>query len=76
MRSWSGRRRASRRRSGASATAAGGGSGCCRGGVAGTRGAALVCNLPGSTGGAIEGLEAILSVVPHALELLAGGRPH
>ncbi|GIU87892.1 MAG: molybdenum cofactor biosynthesis protein [Acidimicrobiia bacterium] len=45
-------------------------------GVAGTRGAALVCNLPGSTGGAIEGLEAILSVVPHALELLAGGRPH
>jgi molybdenum cofactor synthesis domain-containing protein len=45
-------------------------------GVAGTRGAALVCNLPGSTGGAIEGLEVILPVVPHALELLAGGRPH
>jgi molybdopterin adenylyltransferase len=45
-------------------------------GVAGTVGAALVVNLPGSTAGAIEGLEAILDVVPHALELLRGERPH
>lgn len=45
-------------------------------GVAGTRGAALVCNLPGSSSGAIEGLETVLPVVRHALELLAGGRPH
>ena len=44
--------------------------------VAGTRGNALVCNLPGSASGAIEGLEVILPIVPHALELLAGGRPH
>jgi molybdopterin adenylyltransferase len=44
--------------------------------VAGARGQALICNLPGSSGGAIEGLEVILPIVPHALELLAGGRPH
>ena len=42
----------------------------------GTVGAALVCNLPGSSGGAVECLEAVLPAVPHALELLAGGRPH
>lgn len=45
-------------------------------GVCGTVGAALVCNLPGSASGAVECLEAILPAVPHALELLAGGRPH
>ena len=44
--------------------------------VAGTRGQALICNLPGSAGGAREGLEVLLPVAPHALELLAGGRPH
>jgi len=45
-------------------------------GVCGTAGAALVCNLPGSAGGAVECLQAALPVVPHALELLAGGHPH
>jgi len=44
--------------------------------VAGIRGESLVCNLPGSAGGAIEGLEVLLPVAGHALELLAGGRPH
>jgi len=45
-------------------------------GVCGTLGAALVCNLPGSAGGAVECLEAVLPAIPHALDLLAGGRPH
>ncbi|MDP9332230.1 MAG: MogA/MoaB family molybdenum cofactor biosynthesis protein [Actinomycetota bacterium] len=44
--------------------------------VAGTRGRALICNLPGSSSGAVEGLEILLSVAPHALDLLAGGHPH
>ncbi|MCD9623176.1 MogA/MoaB family molybdenum cofactor biosynthesis protein [Rhabdothermincola salaria] len=41
-------------------------------GVAGTRGRCLVLNTPGSTSGAVECLEAVLDVVPHALRLLAG----
>jgi molybdenum cofactor synthesis domain-containing protein len=45
-------------------------------GVCGATGAALICNLPGSSKGAIECLEAVLSALPHALDLLAGGRPH
>lgn len=45
-------------------------------GVCGAVGQALVCNLPGSSSGAVECLEAILPGVPHALELLAGGHPH
>jgi molybdopterin adenylyltransferase len=44
--------------------------------VAGTIGQALVLNTPGSTKGCIETLDAVLDVVPHALDLLAGGRPH
>lgn len=44
--------------------------------VCGATGAALICNLPGSSKGAIECLEAVLSALPHALDLLAGGRPH
>jgi molybdopterin adenylyltransferase len=45
-------------------------------GVCGAIGEALVCNLPGSSNGALECLEAILPAVPHILELLAGERPH
>ncbi len=44
--------------------------------VAGTIGAALVLNTPGSTKGCVETLDAVLDVVPHALDLLAGGQPH
>jgi molybdenum cofactor synthesis domain-containing protein len=43
---------------------------------AGTVGASLVLNLPGSSNGVRECLGAVLDVVPHALDLLAGGRPH
>lgn len=45
-------------------------------GIAGSRGATLVLNVPGSPKGAVECLEAVLDVVPHALALLAGDRPH
>jgi molybdenum cofactor synthesis domain-containing protein len=45
-------------------------------GVAGARGEALVCNLPGSATGAVEALDVVLAVAPHALDLLAGGQPH
>ena len=45
-------------------------------GVCGTVGQALVCNLPGSSNGALECVEVIIPAVPHALDLLAGGRPH
>jgi molybdenum cofactor synthesis domain-containing protein len=44
--------------------------------VAGTVEECLVINTPGSTAGCIETLDAVLDVVPHALELLVGERPH
>jgi molybdopterin adenylyltransferase len=44
--------------------------------VAGTRGQALILNTPGSSAGAVETLGAVLDVIPHALDLLSGGRPH
>jgi molybdopterin adenylyltransferase len=44
--------------------------------AAGTLAESLVLNLPGSTTGSIECLEAVLEVLPHALELLRGERPH
>lgn len=43
---------------------------------AGTVGGALVVNLPGSPRGATENLSAILGVLPHALQLLAGDTEH
>ncbi len=45
-------------------------------GVAGTVGGCLILNVPGSPSGAVESLEAVADVLGHALELLAGGRPH
>ena len=44
--------------------------------AAGTIGSCLIVNVPGSTRGAVESIEAIIDVVPHALELLGGGHPH
>jgi molybdenum cofactor synthesis domain-containing protein len=45
-------------------------------GRAGTIGSCLVLNTPGSPTGAVESLDVVLGLVPHALELLAGGAPH
>ena len=41
-------------------------------GVAGTRGRTLILNTPGSPAGAIEHLEAVLDVLPHAVRLITG----
>ena len=41
---------------------------------AATRGSALVVNLPGSVNGALENLDAVIHLVPHALELLSGAK--
>ena len=44
--------------------------------IAGTRGRAVILNTPGSTSGCVETIEAVLDVLHHAVDLLAGGRPH
>ena len=41
-------------------------------GVAGTRGKALIVNLPGSLGGCRDGFRLLKPALPHALELLEG----
>jgi molybdopterin adenylyltransferase len=45
-------------------------------GVCGVRGASLILNLPGSPKAAIESLQAVLEILPHALELLSGNTEH
>jgi molybdenum cofactor synthesis domain-containing protein len=44
--------------------------------MAATRGTALIVNLPGSESGARENLQAILHLIPHALQLLEGKTEH
>jgi len=44
--------------------------------VCGVRGTTLILNLPGSPAGAVESLEAVLDLLPHALELISGKTAH
>ncbi|MGA2422535.1 MAG: MogA/MoaB family molybdenum cofactor biosynthesis protein [Terriglobales bacterium] len=44
--------------------------------VCGVRGTSLILNLPGSPAGAVESLEAVMDLLPHALELIAGKTEH
>jgi molybdenum cofactor synthesis domain-containing protein len=39
---------------------------------AGTRGKTLIVNLPGSLNAVQDGMEALLKIIPHALEMMAG----
>ena len=45
-------------------------------GVCGVRGRTLILNLPGSPTGAAESLLAVIEILPHALDLLAGKTVH
>jgi len=45
-------------------------------GICGVRGKALILNLPGSPAGAVESLEAVANLLPHAIDLLSGKTDH
>jgi molybdenum cofactor synthesis domain-containing protein len=45
-------------------------------GVCGVCAASLVLNVPGSPAGAVESLEAVIDVLPHAIQILAGKTEH
>ena len=45
-------------------------------GLCGVRGRALILNVPGSPKGAVESLEAVIDILPHALQLLSGNTSH
>jgi molybdopterin adenylyltransferase len=45
-------------------------------GVCGVRGKTLLLNLPGSPAAAVESLQAVIGILPHALELLDGQTEH
>ncbi len=45
-------------------------------GVCGVRGKSVILNLPGSPTGAVDSLEAVIDLLPHAIQLLSGDTEH
>ena len=45
-------------------------------GACGVCGTSLVLNLPGSPAGAVESLQAVVEILPHAIQILAGKTEH
>lgn len=45
-------------------------------GLCGVCGTSLVVNLPGSPAGAVESLQAVIDVIPHAIQILSGKTEH
>ena len=45
-------------------------------GVCGVRGRSLILNLPGSPKGAVDSLQSVIDMLPHAIDLLAGKTSH
>jgi len=44
--------------------------------VCGVQGKSVILNLPGSPAGAVQSLESVIEVLPHALQLLGGNTKH
>ena len=44
--------------------------------VCGVRGQSVILNLPGKPAGAVESLEAVVDLIPHMVQLLAGNTRH
>ena len=45
-------------------------------GICGVRGESVILNVPGSPAGAVDSLNAVLDLIPHALQLLSGNTKH
>jgi molybdopterin biosynthesis enzyme MoaB len=45
-------------------------------GLCGVCGTSVVLNLPGSPTGAVESLETVIDILPHAIQILAGRTEH
>ncbi len=45
-------------------------------GLCGVRGRSIILNLPGSPDGAVQSLQAVIDILPHAIDLLSGKTQH